>query len=474
MLSLFVILPLLGLVVLNMPLGKGIRGWTVSCVFLLALIQIAAVVWLATAGAPSVSWLDRFLGLRLDADSLSLVLLLSIGIVMLAAVLVGDAAVAGEHRRLNFGSLLLILLTGMNGTVLLTDLFSLYVFLEVTSVASFILIAFDRKKESLEGAFKYLMLSAVATVLMLSGIGLLLLVAGSTSFSAVALALRSAGGTPVAKIAMGAFVCGLFIKGGVVPFHGWLPGAYTSAPSSVSVVLAGIVTKVAGIYGLIRLALSVFPPSQPLNQVFLLIGAVSIVVGAVAAMGQTDMKSLLAYSSISQVGYILLGFGCGTKLGVAAAILHLFNHSIFKALLFVNAAAIEQRTGGTDMTRLGGLGLRMPVTGVTNVIGVLSTAGIPPFSGFWSKLVIIIALWQIGHYGYAALAVLFSVVTLAYLLIMQRRVFFGKTAEHLGVTREAELAICLPAVLLAGVATAVGLLFPWLFNTFLFPVGGIM
>jgi multicomponent Na+:H+ antiporter subunit D len=472
-LALLVLVPFCCLLILNLPLGKAVRRLAFPCLFLLGLLQIAAVLFPSADLSNRLGSLDGFIGLGHKADSLSLVLLLSTGIVVLAAAAVARSNLTTEKGRLNFVSLLLLALIGMNGTVLLTDVFSLYVFLEITSICSFILISFGRTRDGLEGAFKYLIVSAIATAMMLLSVGLLLLVAGGTSFDVVSQALRAADGNLWAKIAVGMFVCGLFIKGGVVPFHGWLPGAYSSAPASVSVLLAGIVTKVSGIYGLIRLAWSVFPHSQTLNEIFLLAGAVSIVVGALAALKQTDMKGLFAYSSISQVGYIILGLGCGTPLGIAAAVLHLFNHSIFKTLLFVNAAAVEQRTGTTDMDRLGGLGSRMPYTNTTSVIGLLSTAGIPPFSGFWSKLLMIIALWKVHQYGYAVLAAMLSVVTLAYLLTLQRRVFFGKTAEHLLEIREAGIGIVLPAVVLALVTIGVGLLFPWLYGTFLCPVGGI-
>jgi multicomponent Na+:H+ antiporter subunit D len=361
----------------------------------------------------------------------------------------------------------------MNGVVLVTDLFSLYVFLEVTSVSSFILIAFNRDLGGLEGAFKYLILSAVATVLMLTGVALLMLVAGGTSFETVAAAMKTSGGITISQMAVGAFVCGLFIKGGLVPFHGWLPDAYSSAPAPVSILLAGIVTKVSGIYALVRLATSVFPASGAMNEVLMVVGAASIIVGALAALGQHDLKRMLAYSSISQMGYIVLGLGCGTPLGIVGAVFHLFNHAIFKTLLFVNSAAIEQRTGTTDMNRMGGLGSRMPVTGVTSTIAALSTAGVPPLAGFWSKLIIVIALWQAHDYGFAGIAVLMSVVTLAYLLLMQRRIFFGKTSpEHAGV-REAAAGVVVPELVLAALTVAVGLLFPWVLNTFMLPVGGI-
>jgi multicomponent Na+:H+ antiporter subunit D len=473
-LPLFVLVPFCCLLVLSLPLGPGSRRWAFPFALLVAALQVIAVLLpslglLNASGRP-----ETLLGLGLAADNLTRVLLLSIGIVVFAAAAVGNSMLSGDRVRLNFATVVLLSLAGMNGAVLLQDVFSLYVFLEVTSVSSFILIASDRGRNSLEGAFKYLIASAVATFMMLLAVGLLLLIAGSTSFESVAAALKSNDKSLVAKIAMGAFACGLFIKGGLVPFHGWLPGAYSSAPASVSVLLAGIVTKVSGIYGLIRLVAYVFPPSQSLNEVLMLVGAVSIVIGALAALKQTDMKWIFAYSSISQIGYIVLALGCGTKLAIAAAILHLFNHSVFKTLLFVNAAAVEQSTGTTDMTRLGGIGSRMPYTNTTSVIGLLSTAGIPPLSGFWSKLFIIVALWQAQQYGYAVLAALLSVVTLGYLLIVQRHVFFGKTAEHLLGTREARTGVVFAAIVLAAITVAVGVLFPWIVGTFLFPPGGII
>jgi len=210
----------------------------------------------------------------------------------------------------------------------------------------------------------------------------------------------------------------------------------------------------------------------------LLIGAVSIVVGALAAIGQKDMKRMLAYSSISQVGYIVLGLGAGLgansktvmALGIAGAILHLFNHAIFKSLLFVTSSALEQRTGTTDMNRLGGLDSRMRITSATGLLAMLSTAGIPPLSGFWSKLLIVIALWQTGNHAYAFVAVALSVVTLGYMLVIQKKVFFGKPTAELANVREAGPMFLLPAMSLAAVTVGVGLLCPMLFNSYLLPI----
>jgi proton-translocating NADH-quinone oxidoreductase chain N len=459
--------------VLNLPIGRFRKlGFWVALG--LSLVQAYTVLFAPAALSGSQDVLGRLFSLGLTADNLSRVLLLSISIVAFTSLLVGRQTIHEEKQRINFVNLVLIAMTGMNGTVLLTDLFSLYVFLEVSAVASFILIAMKRDLNALEGAFKYIVLSAVATILMLSSLAVLLLVSGSTSFAAVSSAIKTEGRSPILVFAVAMFLCGLFIKGGLVPFHGWLPSAYSAAPPAVSILLAGIITKVSGIYALIRLATSVLGPSSAINALLMIVGTISILVGALAALGQTDLKRMLAYSSISQVGYIILGLGCGTELGIAGAVLHLFNHSIFKSLLFVNSAAVEEQLGTTDMGQMGGLGSRMPVTNITSLIAFLSTAGVPPLSGFWSKLIIVLALWQGSHYGYAVIAVLASVLTLAYLLTMQRRVFFGILTDRWANVREAGFGITLPATVLALITVGVGVAFPLVFNSFLLPVASFL
>jgi multicomponent Na+:H+ antiporter subunit D len=273
---------------------------------------------------------------------------------------------------------------------------------------------------------------------------------------------------------MGLFVCGLFIKGGLVPFHAWLPDAYTAAPASVSVLLGGVITKAAGIYTMIRIVASVFAFNSAVCSVLMLIGTISIFVGALAAIGQTNFKRMLAYSSISQMGYIILGLGTGTGLGIAGAVFHLFNHSIFKSLLFVNSAAVEKETGTCNMDELGGISKKMPVTGVTSVLAFLSTCGIPPLAGFWSKVIIVIVLWQIGHYAYASLAILASVITLAYFLSMQNRVFFGKLKQGFENLKDADRSILAVSIILAAITVGAGVFFPFVFNSMILPVREIL
>lgn len=477
MLIWLIVIPLILIVGLNLPFRKSLAD---SLVFWLALafcigqsILALSSGYLHLATAPSA--LAAFLRFTPITDNLSRVMFLAIGIVSTSVILAIRYWIAERSRRFLCVSLVLLADAGMNGIVLSNDLFSLYVFLELTSVASFVLIAFDRDRSGLEGAFKYLIQSAVASVMLLSGIGLILLLTGNTSFSFVKLALLNMDtNLTLVHLAVGLLVTGLLIKAGLVPFHGWVPDAYSSAPAPASAFLAGIVSKTGGIYTLVRLFESVYSPGRSVETVLLIVGCVSLLAGAFLALVQTDFKRMLAYSSISQMGYIVLGIASFNPLGIAGAVFHLFNHAIFKSLLFINAAAVEKETGTRNMSEMGGLSNRMPLTGTTSVVGFLSTAGIPPLSGFWSKLMIILGVWKAGHPAYAVIAVGGSLLTLAYFLVMQRRIFFGKTSPEYSDLREASAWATTPAVILAVITILLGLAFPWLFRSFLVSSGSFL
>ena len=472
--SLIILIPLLGLVILNLPIKDFMRK--ISFWFALALFiaqTLIAIYHNPIFWHNQLELVDPFFKVNFSLDHLSFVMLLCIGTVSIASLLVARHTIYDEKERFKFINLLIIASMGMSGIVMVKDIFSLYVFLEITAISSFILIAFEKDVYALEGAFKYLVLSSIATIMLLSSIALLLLVSGSTSFAAIQQAVHSPNNN-IIVVAIGLFICGLLIKGGVVPFHAWVPDAYESAPSAASVLLAGIVTKAAGIYTLIRVVTAIFGFDPTVKSIFLFLGALSILVGAFAAMGAKDMKRLLAYSSISQVGYIIIGFGTGTFLGVAGAIFHLFNHSIFKSLLFVNSSAVETQLGTTSMDKMGGLASKMPITGTTSVIGMLSAAGIPPLAGFWSKLMIIIALWQSGSRTYSVIAVVAGVLTLAYLLLMQRNAFFGKLSDDNKDVREAGLSITSASVMLATIIVVAGVFFPYIFSKYIAPLQEII
>lgn len=469
--SLFILMPLFAVILLNL-IPRSMR----RLAFWFAVLLFLAEIVLALKRYPHILKhefvaMSVFFNVHFSIDHLSSIMFLCIGIVSLASLAVARMSITDDETRFKFINLLVLSSIGMCGIVLTNDIFSLYVFLEITSVTSFIMIAFQKGLDSLEGAFKYLVLSVIATALMLASIALIILVSKDISFTAIAEGLKTAREAHLVLFAIGLFACGLFIKGGVVPFHGWLADAYSSAPAPVSVLLAGVVTKVCGIYTIIRLFTGVFGFTDAFKNILMLAGTISILVGAFAAIGQNNFKRMLAYSSISQVGYIIVGLGTGTPLGIAAAAFHLFNHAIFKTLLFVNSAAVEKETGTLDIDRMGGISAKMPTTGATSVVAILSASGIPPLAGFWSKLLIIIALWQAGSYTYAVIAVLASIVTLGYLLILQRKVFFGKLKLDLEEIREPGAGIVTISVILALIIVTTGVMFPIVYTKLIMPIG---
>ena len=399
---------------------------------------------------------------KLSVDLFSSVVLLIIGFIGFVAVIVAMDTIYSS--RFSFGSVTIFLLMGMSGCVMVSDIFSLYVFIEVTAAASFLLIAIEKEQAGLEGAFKYYLMSALSATMMLIAIALIFMEAGDTSFSAVSDYVANCAGkySPAFTAAIILFISSLCVKSGVVPFHTWVPDAHSSAPSPVSVMLAGIVIKVSGVYALIRIYRDVLLCDAQIGKALFILSIASIIVGALGAMGQNDIKRMLAFSSVSQIGYIILGVATGSYLGFLGAAMHFFNHATFKSLLFVNSTVIMHETGTRDMTKMGGLSSRMPITGVSSVLGLLSMAGIPPLSGFWSKLVIVIAVWQVSP-AFAVTALCSGVLTLGYFLILQRKVFFGKLASGMEDVHECGGSMKFVELLISGINVLAGCLFPLLF-----------
>jgi proton-translocating NADH-quinone oxidoreductase chain N len=469
--SVLVLAPLILLAVFNLPfLTLKERSYFFLTAFLCVtqafLVLLHPVLFWSSYPDP----LGPFVAFNLTLDTLALVMLLSIAIVSFSSLCVARVMMIMEKQRRHFLNLLLLAITGMNTMVMVSDVFSLYVFMEITAVSLFVLIALDKSAAAIEGTFKYLSLSVVAGVLMLTGIALFLLTSGSTSFSSLYGAFAVEGNRQILTFASGLFLCGLLIKSGAVPFHGWLPDAYQAASPAVSILLAGIVTKITGVYALLRLFGTVFVLTPGVQNVLLTCGMFSIVVAAVAALTQRDMKRMLAYSSISQVGYIILALGCATPLAFAGAVFHFFNHAVFKSLLFVNAASIERRFGSTDMGAIKGRGEGMTSTALTGMAGFLSAAGVPPLAGFWSKLIIITALCQAGRYGYAAAALLAGLLTLGYFLALQKKVFLVKVPGAARTLYRAPAGLTILEISLAAVTVGMGLGYPLVLNTWILPL----
>ncbi len=465
---LFIALPLAGALVIQLAARwhASAADWLANATMLaLAILSFANV---GTSGLYSMGGWPGPVGIDLRLDALASLLLIAINGVGFAAVLYGVPYMRRFTAIDKYYGLFLLMVTGMNGVVLAGDLFNLYVFLEIAAVSSFALVAFGGGHEELEASFRYAVLGTLSSTFILIGVALVYGITGTVNMAHIAVRAQETGMTPPLLLALGFFLCGFGLKAALVPFHAWLPDAHPSAPAPVSAMLSGVLIKAVGVYVLARLIFNVFVVGDAELQVLRWLGVLSMVLGGLLAVGQNDIKRLLAYSSISQVGFMVLGLGLATPLGVVGALFHLINHAAFKALLFLNAGTIEHATGTRNLDELGGLNKALPVTGATSMIGSLSIAGIPPLNGFWSKLIIVLACVEAGSYGFAAIAVIVSVVTLAYQLKMQRHAFFDALPEMAKAWAGEPKLMSAAVVLLAGACLALPLLLlnglhsPWL------------
>jgi multicomponent Na+:H+ antiporter subunit D len=423
----------------------------------------------AMASVQQLSWLGEPVNIRLILDGFSLFMLFAVSLVGLAISIFSIDYMDHYGSKANFYALLLVMIAGMNGLLLAADLFQVYLFLEVAAIASYALVAFGLEHDELEASFKYLMLSAVASVFIMLAVTVIFGLTGSLGFESVSQGLRALDRTPLVGLCAAFFIMGFGLKAALVPFHAWLPDAHPSAPAPISAALSGLLIKVSGVYALTRVFISVFGLPPALSTVLMYLGVISMVVAAFLALGQTDIKRMLAYSSISQVGYIVLGIGLGTPLGILGGLFHLFNHALAKSLLFLNSGSLQMSTGTRNLNEMGGLAKRMPVTAGTNLVGALSISGVPPLNGFWSKLIIIVALVQANQWAFAIIAVLASVLTLWYYLLIQRKAFFGKLNERWQSVKEAPFWMTVSTVLLALLCIATGIFFAATINSWVRP-----
>ena len=417
----------------------------------LALVALV-VLFFGRTGTVHVGGWAPPVGIVMVLDPLSWLLLATVAGVTLAATIYSVRYMDRYTARGRYYALFFLMVAGMTGVVATGDLFNLYVFLEIASISSYALVAFGCESDELEASFKYAVLGCVASCFILLGIALTYCVFGTVNMAHVALKigeLGEAGGSRTLTFALMFFIAGFGLKAALVPFHAWLPDAHPSAPAPISAMLSGVLIKAIGVYALVRIIFNVFGLTASTSYILMVLGTLSMVVGVFLALAQWDFKRLLAYHSISQIGYVVLAIGLGTPLGIMGGLFHLVNHALFKSLLFLNAGAVEYSTGTRDLQKMGGLRERLPVTAHTSLVASMSIAGIPPFNGFFSKLIIIVACAQAGRWFFAGAAVLVSVVTLASFLKVQKSAFLGALGEKWKALREVPVFMCVSMVLLA-------------------------
>jgi multicomponent Na+:H+ antiporter subunit D len=479
LIPLFVAIPLISAFLIIL-LGKLFKGFhkIFAPLTLLVLLIMTLYVYSGLNG-PSLSytmggWSTEGgipFGIYLLLDRFSWIMLCIINLIGLVALIYSHSYISRYTAESNYYSLFCLIIAGMNGVVLSGDLFNIFVFLEIAVIASYVLVAFRVGKTELEATFKYKVLGVLAAMLILLAIGLIYWKTKTINIADVKYVFEGGYSNSYYIFLQVLLISGFGLKAAIIPFHAWLPDAHSSAPSPISAMLSGVLIKAVGIYVLIRLFFNMFVLSHEIAVAFTALGAISMVIGSLLAIMQWDLKRLLAYSSISQVGYIVMAFGMGmimmlrgdelsaAALALAGGLYHMINHSVFKGLLFLNAGALEHRLDTRDLKKMGGLSSAMPVTSSTSFMASMSISGIPPFNGFFSKLIIIIAAIHGKFYLLATLAVVVSIITLAYFLKFQRYAFFNKIpGKALEKIREVPFPMSFSMIILAALCLALSLL----------------
>lgn len=424
------------------PLAVAASG----AALLVAVRQIFLVVRL---GRPLVTWLGGWeppWGIELRVDHLgAMMAVLVTALSFLVLVFAREGLEDRVRSRSGFYySLYLLFTMGLVGFVQTGDLFNLYVFLEVIALTGYALVAVG-EPQSPFAAFRYVILGTLSASFYLVGLAYLYGLTGSLNFADVAQRLAAIGYTRPVLVALAFLLVGFGIKAALFPLHAWLPDAYTYAPNVTTAFMAGVGTKV-GAYGIFRVLFTIYRldgagQRLAITEIMGWMAAVAIVMGSVLAIAQTDLKRMLAYSSVSQIGYVLLGFSLLNPAGITGGVLHIVNHAFMKSSLFMVAGAVFSRLGHRDIRRFGGLGRSMPLAMAAFTVAALSMVGLPPMAGFFSKWYLVVGAVDAGKWSFVAVILVSSLLNAVYFFRVLERVYLRGDAEGAGAGAVARLPL---------------------------------
>lgn len=456
--ALLVISPLIAAPIAVM-LRHGTSAWAVAWLASLASLGFSAALLIQVASSGPVRY---FLGgwpppwgieYRVDpANAPLLVLVAAIASVVVPFAKLSVEQEIGPDRRHLFYAVFLLCLAGLLGTTVTGDAFNVFVFLEISSLATYALVALGRDRRALTAAYQYLIVGTVGATFILIGIGLMYVTTGTLNMLDLAARLPDAQAPRTVSAALAFFTVGVALKLALFPLHLWLPNSYTYAPSAVTAFLAATSTKVAA-YLLLRFWLTVFGPAYTYGvlSAHVVVGTLAVagMVGAsMSAIFQKNVKRLLAYSSVAQMGYILLGVSLGSEIGIAAGMLHVFNHALIKGALFLAIGCVSYRIGSALLTDMRGIGRQMPWTMAAFVIGGLSLIGLPLTTGFVSKVQLVQGALEQGLWPLAVVILGTSLLALVYVWKVVEVAYFQPAPGDRRIA-EAPLALLLPTWLLA-------------------------
>ncbi|MDS9947172.1 MAG: monovalent cation/H+ antiporter subunit D family protein, partial [Planktomarina sp.] len=425
-------------------------AFVISCLLLSQVIGGGIISYQIGGWAPPLG-----IEYRVDAaNGFVLFLVTGIATVVLPYARKSVDAEISKPKQTLFYALFLLCMTGLLGVTITADAFNVFVFLEISSLSTYVLIASGsyRDKRALTAAFNYLIMGTIGATFFVIGLGFLYMATGTLNMADLADRLSGQYESRTVRAGFAFILVGMGLKIAIFPLHFWLPNAYTYAPSAVTAFLAATATKVA-VYVLLRFIFSVFQPAflaetSTLELIFYPFALLAMFTASLAAIFQRDLKRMLAYSSIAQIGYMLLGIALFSETGLTATIIHLFNHGITKALLFMGVGAYVLRSGSSFYVHLHGLGKTMPWTSAAVVIGGISLIGVPGTAGFLSKWLLVQAAIEKGYWPLAMLIVASSLLAVMYVWRLIETLYLSPPNGERTI-QEAPLSMLLPLWIMA-------------------------
>jgi len=462
-----VMVPLFGALVAALSRRPGPSWLVMTAASWIALaISVTLMHQVLTGGVISyhIGGWDPSLGIEYRVDVFSaLILVLVSGIAAVSAPFAhrSVASEIPEDRIAWFYTMYLLALTGLLGIAITGDAFNAFVFLEVSSLSSYALIALGRDRRALVAAYQYLILGTIGATFYVIGVGFLYVTTGTLNLGLIGERLAAVESTRPVLTALAFITVGISLKLALFPLHVWLPNAYAYAPSTATVFLAATATKVA-IYLFVRYLFTVFGDrfvfaELPIQQVLIVLSVAAIFGAGAVAIFQSDVKRMFAYSSVAQIGYITLGIAIATQTGLTGGIVHVINHGLIKGALFMALGAVALQVRHCHIEELAGLGQKMPLTMSALVVAGLGLIGVPGTVGFISKWYLIVASFEVGWWWLAVLIVASSLLTVVYVGRVVEAVWFREPSEVARGAREAPLSMLIPMWLLAGATVFFGI-----------------
>jgi multicomponent Na+:H+ antiporter subunit D len=431
-------------------------------------LAIALALWLRVGEVGTISyaignWPPPW-GIEYRVDKLSafvLVLVTGIAAVVLPYSRASIESEVPPQSHYLFYTMFVLCLAGLLGITITGDAFNIFVFLEISSLSTYVLIALGRDRRALVASYQYLIMGTIGATFIVIGIGLLYLMTGTLNIVDMGRRIGAVQGTRPVLAALAFLTVGISLKLALFPLHQWLPNAYAYAPSAVAAFLAATATKVA-VYVLLRFYFAVFGQSQvfdqlPMQQAMLLLALAGMFIASTIAIFQTDLKRLFAFSSVGQIGTIILGLSFDSVAGLTATIVHLFNHGVTKGAIFLLLGGVALVMGGTSLARIQGLGKRMPLTSFGIVLCGLSLIGVPGTAGFVSKWYLILAALQKGQWWLVFLIVASSLLAVAYVWRFVEAAYFREPRNDLAAGAAVPWSMALPTALLVAATVYFGL-----------------